>query len=239
MAIAATNLTLGKNATGSPGNTTASVTPSANALVLLTIGTLTTFAPDITTPTVTGNSLTWVMVRHNLFASSPTFLSHLWVFRALGASPSAGTVTITNTDWVSETCWIIDQVTGVDTSGTNGSGAIVQDVASNPGSGATSGTATLAAFGSANNASYASWAVQAGNPITWTVGSGFTKIAEHTTSGQYIDTMTEYKLGDFDGTASWASAEVYQTGGIGIEVKAAAGAATLILPQTRPTRYLV
>jgi hypothetical protein len=74
----------------------------------------------------------------------------------MGASPSAGAFTATfgDTQDLGRTV-IIVEVAGVDTSGTNGSGAVVQsDV--NTGSG-TALSAALAAFGSVNNGVVAAW----------------------------------------------------------------------------------
>jgi hypothetical protein len=148
------------------------------------------------------------------------------VFRALGASPSSGTIAIdfggqNQTDVV----WVLDQLSGIDTSGTNGSGAAVQSVSNTDETGtATSLTVTLAAFGSANNATFGAFS----NTVTGstvTAGSGFT-ISGNVASGTNIRGTTEFR-NDNDTTVdmSW-SASSDQFGGIGIEVKAAAVAVT-------------
>ncbi len=99
--------------------TTSAYTPTANALVLAFINS--TNVPS----SVTGNGLTWVLVK--TLTGSPTLKGH--VYRAMGAAPTNTGLTVAVTP---QNCGIIIHVqeyTNVNTSGTNGSGAINQFMA--------------------------------------------------------------------------------------------------------------
>ena len=125
MAVSATNLTAGNDAgVGGTSFTTASISPSSNTLIQASVITRTS-ANDPNHATITGNGLTWVEVLSVNFDNSGS-QKRLTVLRALGTA-SAGTCVIdfaaqSQTDCV----WVIDQLATTDTSGTNGSGAIVQ-----------------------------------------------------------------------------------------------------------------
>src|SRR5438132_12326875 len=117
MAIVNTNLTSGGNGSGfSNSDNTASIAPSANQLVLAWV------AHDVTsgtpnTPTLTGCSLTWVLV-----ATAVSGITRISLFRALGAAPTTGAVTIDfGGQTQNEEHWSISQFAGVNTGGTNGS----------------------------------------------------------------------------------------------------------------------
>jgi len=104
--------------------TTASHTPGANALVILIItNTHGTSATAISS--VTGNSLTW-HVQDTVTNGSTRRTSLVY---SMGASPTAGAQTvgfssITQTKFIWE--WV--ECTGTDTTGTDGSGAILQTI---------------------------------------------------------------------------------------------------------------
>lgn len=136
------------SATACTAQATASFAPSANALVL--VGAISSLAAGPDAPSsVTGNGLTYVEEDTVQFHTSNG--RRVTVFRALGASPSAGAATVT---WgVNQTScqWIVVECTGVETSGTNGSGAVVQST-TNSATGATSVTGTLAALAGATSA---------------------------------------------------------------------------------------
>lgn len=155
MAVSATNLTSGGNVLTF---VTASITPTANNLILAAIVIETTTSTNPGNPSLSGNGLTWVLVDTAgggsvLYDSTSTSRRKLFIFRAMGSSPSAGAVTITPNETSVGVLWVIDQFSGIDTSGTNGSGAIVQSAVNKDETGAaTTLTATLGAFGSTNNA---------------------------------------------------------------------------------------
>ena len=72
---------------------TASVSPSSYALVLLWVENR-VMATLPAEPTVSGNSLTWDKVATVTFNNTSSSYSRLTLFKALGASPTSGAVTI-------------------------------------------------------------------------------------------------------------------------------------------------
>lgn len=175
MALAATNLT---NGAGHPAGTTqatASITPAANALVLAWVSQHSTGAtPGV--PTCAGNGLTWVQVSTVVFSPAVTGVSRLTCFRAMGAAPTTGAVTFT---WAAQpaegACWSIDQWTGADTSGTNGSGAIVQSATNTGTTSALSVTLAAITLGNSVTGGFANDAATGSTANT--VGAGFTALA--------------------------------------------------------------
>ncbi len=125
MAVAISNLTTGSDSDGGSGSTTASVAPSAYSLILLTVMSRTGITVNPNQPTVTGNGLTWVAIGSTVFDSTSSSRRRVTLFRALGAGPTSGAITIDfGGQAQTDVTWVVDEASGVDTSGTNGSGAI-------------------------------------------------------------------------------------------------------------------
>lgn len=215
MAITVTALDSGTSATDATSYATASISPGANSLILLVQYGYMTGISNV--PTVSGNSLTWVNV-----ISSTGGATSFNVFRAMGASPSAGAATIDFAGQTQKGCgWSVIQFDNIDTSGTNGSGAIVQSSKTytpDPFH-ATSIALTLSAFGSSNNIAYG--AVYHNAAEATTPGSGFTEVHDVNLSdgADAFGLETEYKSNSTAVGASWASdvfAELF-----GIEIKCA------------------
>jgi hypothetical protein len=149
-------VTSGSNADVASYETT-SYTPVGNRLILATIQSRpNNLALTPATPTMTGNGLTWVQVATKLDDSGD---HRVTMFRAMVASPTEGTATIDFGGQLQEFCmWSIIEVRGTDTSGTNGSGAIVQSA---------TGTATaesvlvvaLSALASSNNYAFGGFGI--------------------------------------------------------------------------------
>lgn len=231
--VTAVNLTSGSTGSSTSSVTTASVSPTANKLQLLAVHSRNFTGSAPPAPTVTGCGLTWVQVATLQHDTGPTSLKRVTLFRAMGASPSTGTLTIDFAgDSQTDVCWSLDEFTGTDTSGTNGSGAIVQTVTAKDETGsATSITATLAAFGSVNNATYGAFAhVAPTNGVTASAGSGFTALASPLDT--VIGLITEFKTTNdttVDGSLSGSS---FELGMIASEIKAAAAGVTGTLSST-------
>lgn len=221
MAIAFADLTTAADSTGGTSQVTASISPSADALILAWVGD-TKVSTNLAAPTLSGNGLTWVQVATQTYdANGNNPFSRLTLFRAMGASPSAGAVTIsTGAESMTGFTWSIVQVTGTDTSGTNGSGAVVQSATNFDSSSlATSLTVTLSAFSSASNATAGGF-VLAPSTATLVAGSGFTIInqASHTAPNTRIG--TERLLGN-DTTVDVSWSGVASVAGIAAEIKSA------------------
>jgi hypothetical protein len=124
--IVASVLTSGSSTTPDGATqATASISPSANCLILAAVQSAQGAGPP--PASATGNGLTWEQVATVAFSSGSA--RRQTVLRAMGASPSAGAVTF---DFAGATqssfSWSILQFCGVNTSGVNGSGAVIQSV---------------------------------------------------------------------------------------------------------------
>jgi hypothetical protein len=148
------------------------------------------------------------------------------LFRGLGASPSAGTITISTPATTLGCAWIVDQFTGVSTSGTNGSGAIGQKALSTEPSGAAATTVTATLAG----------AITAGNVITMGGGweaneapagvGGWTQLAAvgHNAPTNALVSAWNNSDADNSGTLSWTTSTPH--GLIVVEIVAGAIGAT-------------
>lgn len=205
--------------------TTATLTGSANKLYLALV-VHTAANADLTTggtPALTGGGLTWVLVAETIVANGQR--AHL--FRAMSATPGAAatlSAAFTATATHQTSCsFIVDEFDNVDTSGTNGSGAIVQAVAAN-GSAATTASATLAAFADAvNNATYFGGGIDGSAAIT--AEAGLTKSGETSAaSGPARRRVSEFRTAaDTTPSFTWTGNQAWC--GIGVELKAVSAAA--------------
>lgn len=220
MAVTEFPLTGGGSTTDATSFATASITPTANRLVLLAVLSTLASAPNI--PTATGNGLTWVTINNVTFNTIGTPRSRLTVLRALGASPSAGAITI---DFDGQTqlscCWSVAEFDGIDTGGTNGSGAIVQSATNRADSSAAALAVTLAAFGSVNNATYGAFGSDLNG--SFTPGTDFNEIHDVAQATANQTLQTEWRA-DNDTSVDATPNTTGDLGGIGIEIKAAAAA---------------
>lgn len=216
--VTATTLTSGSDGTTVSLATTASVTPSANKLQLLHVHAHPAGGPGYAT--VTGCGLTWVSVdQHNYDGGGG---DTQMLYRALGGSPSTGALTIdfgTGNDQL-EICWSLAEFGNVDTSGSDGAGAVVQAVKATGTS--TTPSATLAAFGSTDNATYA--AVSTGS-------GGYPLIAGlpnelHNFQGPTVGLLTLSEWKGYNDTTADASCVSTVWGVIAVEIKGASSLTT-------------
>lgn len=187
MAITAATLTSAGITTDGTTFTTASITPGANRLVLASV--FGRVASGTTpTPTLSGNGLTWVLMGQTATGAATRICC---LYRAMGAAPTAGAVTITVSAAWDGAIWQISEFTGVDTSGTNGSGAIVAGSFVNfkSPSTVTSVSVALGATVSAGNAAYGAVGISINTALT--AGTGWTDRGQ---AG--INTPTESLMGE-------------------------------------------
>lgn len=214
--VIGTNLTAKYGTLGGTSTTTASISPQANALILLSVTTRTA-AGDPNIPTVTGNGLTWVVATSTNYDNSGS-QKRITTFRAMGNNPTTGVATI---DFAGQTQsdihYAVDQFRGIDTSGSNGSGAIVQVSTNRALGGAnTTITATLNAFANANNATFG--AIAFGNGTgSGTVGGGFTQLSNKASGGNLL-MMTEYTTAN-DTTVDGSTSAAGEAGATAAELK--------------------
>lgn len=225
MAITQSKLTSGST-TGGASWTTASVTLAANKLQILSVHFDVFGGGTLGTVSVSG----FTEIGHVDFSSIASPGNRLVLLRRLSGSSSTGTLSITTSGGSSEkaAAWDLQEFDGIDTSGTNGSGAIVQYATNNTdGSGSPNAmTVTLAALGDAsNNAVYVAF----GSAETGSLspGSGYSELTDvNDGAGQDVTLESQYKNpGTTTPNVSGASGFVDQ-GGIAIEIKAAAAGTT-------------
>lgn len=220
MAVAATQLAQGTGA----GTTTSSITPTANNLILIAIG----LYKNGTMPTinsVSGNGITYALVAAAASVDDGFGPYKVHLYRGMSASPSTGTVSISLSAAADQVDYSICQVSGVDTSGTNGSGAVVQ---SNTGTAndATSLSVTLSAFGSVSNGAYGCLGIY--NDVPVTPDSGWTELDDAT------QLETQWRA-DNDTSVGWSWTGATDAGGVAVEIKADAGTPT-VGPKLRTVR---
>lgn len=225
--VALSNIINNESETAGTSVVTDSITPVANRLYLLTVVSRTNITADPNQPTVTGAGLTWVAIGSVIFDTTSSSRRRVTLFRAMGSSPTTEALTI---DFGGQTqgsfTWSVDEATGMDTSGTNGSGAIVQSATNTlaPNTG-TALEVTLAAFSDVNNATFGAFGF--GGNTGRTGGTGFTELANRENAGNATTgVLTEYKAGN-DTTVD-VSCTNSDVGGIAIEIKVAGGAATVV-----------
>ena len=224
MAVTIANITQNFTTAGVTSVNTASVTPGSNKLELLSVASRTGITTNPNQPTATGNGLTWVVITSVVYDNTSSSRRRLTTFRAMGASPSTGAITIDFGGQTQTTIdWILDELTGTDTSGTNGSGAIVQSN-SNSDTSATGSSLTVT-LSSSPTSGFVYGAFANGNGTnTSTAGTGFTKSGDITDSAD-IRTTTEYQAAnDQSIDMSWSAAS--ELGGIGLEILAASAGTT-------------
>lgn len=216
--ISASNLTTGTDIDGGTSSTTASVSPSSNKLQLLSVASRTAITADPNEPTATGNGLTWVSIGSVVYDNTSSTRRRITLFRAMGASPSSGAITIDFGGQAQTSVrWSLEEFTNADTSGTNGSGAIVQTVTNfDPDADVTTLTVTLAAFSNVNNATYGTFA--SGDAETLVVGSGFTSLSEGDSGDSNIHLLAEFKNSN-DTSVDMSKPTFSELGGIAVEIK--------------------
>ncbi|HXJ32144.1 MAG TPA: Ig-like domain-containing protein, partial [Gemmatimonadales bacterium] len=208
-------LTSGHDPTNTSTFTTASIAPAANALVTIAVLThqASAAAPD---PTLTGGGMTSWQVVASVAYDGATPLDRLTIFRGMSAAPGSGPITIQTSVTVSNCQWVVSQWSGVNQSGTNGSGAIAQ-TNSATGAAVTTLTPTLAAFVSANDAAYGVFGVASATSVV-TAGSGFTTIDQQPSGESTVgDLFAEWAVNKPAVTATWPSKNA---GGLAVEIKA-------------------
>jgi hypothetical protein len=202
--------------------TTASISPTANALVTVAVlghnGTAASPSPVVTG----GGMAAWAPVATVTFDPVATPHKRISVFRALSASPGSGPIRITFTAPQANCEWIVSQWQGVETSGSNGSAAIAQ-VGSARSNAVTALTVTLGSFASASDVAYGIFGIRR-SATGITPGAGFTEIAERA-SGETppSDLQAEWAGGDNTVDARWTK---LNAGALALEIKAAGGGTT-------------
>lgn len=190
---------------------TASITPAADQPVYAFVA---SSAASTTTPTMTGNGLTWTQVATQLIGASNRRLT---LFRAAGAAPSAGAATIDfGVQTQSTAVWWIGQFTGANTTGTHGSGATVQSKSASFAT-STGGNLTLTdALEHANNVNLT--AVMSRNTgASVTPDAQFTELDEVVTGTEFVNLSVMWARNEQACDPTWTNDTALM---ISVEVKA-------------------
>ena len=186
MAIATAETVLG-SATSASSVATASWTPAANDLILVWVACRST----VTVSSVSGNGITFVQVLSDTEGTQAQCTLSLW--RGMSASPSAGQITATLSGTANAAVIVAHRITGADTGGTNGSGAIGASAIANTGATDTASPSVSLTTTAANSRVYGG---ATHRNRTYTVGTGETAISLNNTAGTAGDITslsTEYQ----------------------------------------------
>ena len=209
MAIAATHLTRGTDSDGGDTASTASISPGGNRLILVAVAVYHTSGPPAVS-SVIGNGITYELIEETDNIDGGFGPYRLGLYRGMAASPSSGAITITCASSATQIDWAVVDFSGVDTGGTNGSAAVVQD-AENINTNGNTLTVTLAAFGDAGNGAYG--AIISYGSRTFTPGTGWTELSDS-------QLQTQWRA-DNDTTCDWTASGAADDdlAGIAIEIK--------------------
>jgi len=218
--VTATNLTTGSASSGTSANT-ASISPSGNKLIIVTVANYKSGTAN--TPTVSGDGLTFVQIQTT---SGQSGTWKITMFRAMVASPSSGALTIDfgGNNQAAGIHWTVDQFDNVKTTGANGADAVVQSAIGTGGGSSTGLTVTLGAFANLLNATYGAVNAQA----TISPGSGFSEISE--IGGVPTNGILESEFKDTNDTSvDWTWSSASYGNGIAIEIAFQAPGAFFLL----------
>lgn len=203
-AVTCTQVLSGNDGTNSQTYTTASWTPTANTLQLIVVAN--SHATDANTVTSVAQSggLSFTcpntdQVWTSVFDSTD---KRLTICHGMTSSPVAATATITITGTSNtEALWKGIECSGVDTGGSNGSGAIVQSKVAGTTSTLTPTLSYSAGFGdTTNNVAYSASAIA--NNTTWAAGSGFTELGAESSAASPAYTLGHQQdANGFSGTS--------------------------------------
>jgi hypothetical protein len=217
--ITHTLLTAGSDITNQKLYTTASIAPAANALVTIAVIGHTSGTASVD-PIVTGGGMSsWVAVASITLDPIATPHKRMTIFRAMSAAPGSGPITINFAATTeSNAAWIVSQWTGVNTTGTDGSGAIGQVLQTVRADGVTSISATLGALGSPSNVAYGVVGTN-GSALGINPGGSFTEISEQKPAeGTSSIVEALFAANQTNPSASWAGA--FNAAILAVEIKA-------------------
>lgn len=173
MAIGLTSLDSGADTANQPSKSSNVVTFPANQLLVAAVfNTKATNPPVPAVVSAASTGLTWVPVGTILFFTNATPLRRVSILRSMGAASTTSAVAFSG-DGTNQTGWMwtLSAFSGVDTSGSNGSGAVRQPTTNFSDASVTSLTVTLGAFASSANGTFGAFGND-NNATSMTAGSG-------------------------------------------------------------------
>lgn len=229
MAIGVSALTSGSDITDLTTYTTASVSPAANAGLLLFVVPGRTDGATASSATITALGLTWTLVDSSAITGN-NLRGLLYQAVTGGSAPTPGTVSINFGATQHNASWHLIQCTGIDTA------AFVRQNANGSASGTAAAlTVTLGAAVESDSAVLGFMAINT-QTFGWSAGSGSTLVGtEQSIAGPTQRTVAEYDL------TSQTTISATPAGGtagrflIGVEVSAASGSIVLGLTPATET----
>ena len=209
--ITHTLLTSGNDSTDNNIYTTASIAPAPNTLITIAISENDPNAISTRIASISGGGVpSWDFAGYETVGGDgSTTPQRIYIYRAMSSSVGSSPITFTFTGQVKNAQWIVSQWGGVDTSGTNGSGAIATTMSTNRRN--TTDTSnwnmgTLPAFSNPNDVNYSVFGVNA-NSVVFMPGIGFTKIDEQfsgeASEPSYLE--AQWMANNVNVSASWGS----------------------------------
>jgi hypothetical protein len=196
-------------------------TPTANALVLAYVVNTKASAPD--TPTGSGCGLTWVQVDTITFNTVGTATERLTVFRAQGASPSAGVFTADFAAATQTGCIIkVVEVLNADATAANGANAIVQHPTNTADTTANPTVSYSATSISGTNMFIFGYGDSVNSTTDSAPPTGWEEVEELSYATPNAGFVLNYQLAPTSGTSVACTATSRNWGGSVIEVKPAA-----------------
>jgi len=168
-------LTSGGDADVDSSSVTASISPQPDALILLVVASRNSNSGATAgTITAAGNSIAYTEMETDAYYT--TAHHRCEVMRGLDVAPTTGTIAITFSEDKADAEWQVIECRNLDSSGTEGDGAVVQSAGASA-SGSGTKTVTLSAFADATNATFGAICCRTSG-CDLDPGSGFTQIAE-------------------------------------------------------------
>jgi hypothetical protein len=196
----------------------ASITAGNNRLYVVFVGTSigSGTAPAATSISGAGLTFTEIGTPGGLLYSASPGVRRIQAWRALvGSGATTGTIAISLDGISTAIDAVLLEFDGVDTSGTNGSGAIVQS-ATDLATGASALTVTLAAFADASNRPVAFFIHRAAEATTETPGYTELDDAQHSSPAAGAECQWHATTADTTPAASWLS--LADVGGFALEI---------------------
>ena len=203
-----------------------SATYSNNKLYLLFLSTSHATLTAPVASAISGAGLTFTNVAQAFYSGIGVRSVEAWrCLPTSGATTGVVTATLTGGTATNGHGFIIE-IDGMDTSGSNGSGAIVQSPTAVSASNGTSGSVTLSAFGSSDNRPFSFFAHRA-NEVT-TFETNWTELGDVNSNSPSAGSECQWRSDTTDttATATWGTSSAW--GAIAIEIKQAVAAMSFV-----------
>jgi hypothetical protein len=231
-----TNLTSGGTATGATSFTTASVAPTGNRLLLVSIHAyIGSGSIEPPAPTVGGNGIRYELIREQQIDTAGTDRATLFVYRGMTASPATGTILLDfGTVTITKIVWSVDQSDANVATGNNGAQAILTSAGSESVSTVTTQPTNFPQTMGAGNSGFFACGMQ--STETQTPRASWTELGDVGTINS-VCIETQYIAGtDTAGSSSWVTAA--RAGSIVIEVTPVDSGSVITAATDSPDTYL-